>query len=180
MSIELIRRLYDYHRWANRCLFDVTIALGDELAARQVGTQFSYPTLGGMFRHLCGADALWLNRWKGTSPARPPGPHSPLLPELRPLWDAVEREQEAFLAGMTESDLVRIIEYRSPEGQSFRLPLGPLLHHVVNHATHHRSEIATMLTMVSGSPPDTGIAAYERQRAAAAGRVPVDRARAGS
>jgi uncharacterized damage-inducible protein DinB len=28
---------------------------------------------------------------------------------------------------------------------------------VPNHATHHRSEIATMLTMISGSPPDTGI-----------------------
>jgi hypothetical protein len=25
---------------------------------------------------------------------------------------------------------------------------------------HHRSEIATMLTMVSGSPPDTGLLTY--------------------
>ena len=32
--------------------------------------------------------------------------------------------------------------------------------HVPNHATHHRSEIATMLTMASGSPPDTGINSY--------------------
>jgi uncharacterized damage-inducible protein DinB len=31
---------------------------------------------------------------------------------------------------------------------------------VVNHATHHRSEIATMITLISGSPPDTGIATY--------------------
>jgi uncharacterized damage-inducible protein DinB len=38
--------------------------------------------------------------------------------------------------------------------------LGPLLQHVVNHATHHRSEVATMLTIVSGSPPDTGINTY--------------------
>jgi uncharacterized damage-inducible protein DinB len=28
---------------------------------------------------------------------------------------------------------------------------------VVNHATHHRSEIAAMLTIISGSPPDTGM-----------------------
>jgi uncharacterized damage-inducible protein DinB len=28
---------------------------------------------------------------------------------------------------------------------------------VANHATHHRSEIATMVTMLSGSPPDTGV-----------------------
>ena len=29
------------------------------------------------------------------------------------------------------------------------------------HATHHRSEIATMLTILSGSPPDTGINTWE-------------------
>ena len=38
--------------------------------------------------------------------------------------------------------------------------LGALLLHVVNHATHHRSEAATMITLISGSPPDTGINTY--------------------
>jgi uncharacterized damage-inducible protein DinB len=28
MSVELIRELYDYHRWANRRLFDVAAGLG--------------------------------------------------------------------------------------------------------------------------------------------------------
>jgi uncharacterized damage-inducible protein DinB len=40
-----------------------------------------------------------------------------------------------------------------------------MLLHVPNHATHHRSEIATMLTMVSGSPPDTGLMSYYREMA---------------
>jgi uncharacterized damage-inducible protein DinB len=31
---------------------------------------------------------------------------------------------------------------------------------VTDHGTHHRSEIATMLTMVSGSPPGTGLARF--------------------
>jgi len=162
MSIALIRGLYDYHRWANRRLFEVTGALGEELAAREVGSQFSCPTLAGMFGHLCGADALWLDRWKGASPPRPSGLQFSSFSELRRAWDAVEREQQAFIGGLTEGDLARIVEYRSPEGQQFRLPLGPLLHHVPNHATHHRSEIATMLTMISGSPPDTGIATWLR------------------
>ena len=29
--------------------------------------------------------------------------------------------------------------------------------HVVNHATHHRGEIAMMLTMLAGFPADTGL-----------------------
>ena len=40
------------------------------------------------------------------------------------------------------------------------MALGALLLHVANHATHHRSEIATMITLISGSPPDTGINTY--------------------
>jgi uncharacterized damage-inducible protein DinB len=39
-----------------------------------------------------------------------------------------------------------------------------LLLHVPTHAAHHRSELATMLTMVSGSPPDTGINSYYREK----------------
>ena len=50
------------------------------------------------------------------------------------------------------------------KGVTFRRPFGMLLLHVPNHATHHRSEIATMLTMVSGSPPDTGINSYYRAK----------------
>ncbi|TMQ23015.1 MAG: hypothetical protein E6K82_11910, partial [Candidatus Rokuibacteriota bacterium] len=57
----------------------------------------------------------------------------------------------------TDADLPRVIQYKNTQGQAFQAPLGQLMQHVANHATHHRSEIATMVTMLSGSPPDTGI-----------------------
>jgi uncharacterized damage-inducible protein DinB len=161
MSLELIHGLYDYHRWANRRLFAVTVLLGEDAAGRKIGSHFSYPTLRRMFTHVYGADWLWLNRWKGGSPT-PLSPSSiPSLAELRERWDALEKEQQAFLDALTEADLGRLVDYKNIDGKAYRVPLGPLLHHVPNHATHHRSEIATMLTMVSGSPPDTGRATYE-------------------
>jgi len=61
---------------------------------------------------------------------------------------------------LSAADYDRVIQYTGADGKQFRAPLGPPLQHVANHATHHRSEIATMLTMVSGSPPDTGLATY--------------------
>ena len=160
MSLELIRGLYDYHRWANHRLFDVATGLGEELAARDVGKQFSFPTIKRMFGHLYGADWIWLSRWKGVSPTTLPGAEFATLASIRAPWDDLEREQQAFVEALSPADLARVVEYKNTEGKSFRLTLWPLLQHVPNHATHHRSEIATMITIISGSPPDTGINSY--------------------
>jgi uncharacterized damage-inducible protein DinB len=82
------------------------------------------------------------------------------MAELRAGWDALEAEQRAFVEGLAEADLTRPVHYRNTEGKAFQVALGALLQHVVNHATHHRSEAATMITLISGSPPDTGVNTY--------------------
>ena len=69
MAVAMIRELYDYHRWANRRLFDVAAGLGDAVT-RDMGAHWSFPTLKGMFAHIYGADNVWLTRWKGSSPGR--------------------------------------------------------------------------------------------------------------
>ena len=157
MSVAMIRDLYEYHRWANRKLFDFAAALGEGTCARELGAQFSHSKVTRMFAHLYGADWVWLSRWKGTSPTTQPGAELPTMALVRDKWDALETEQKAFIDGLKDAELGRMVEYRNTEGKAFRVPLGPLLQHVANHATHHRSEIATMVTMLSGSPPDTGI-----------------------
>jgi uncharacterized damage-inducible protein DinB len=160
-ALDTIRGLYDYHWWANRRLYDVTAALGEDAAGRDVGPQFSHPTVRRMLAHLYGADALWLARWTGRPLTTIPGADITTLAELRRRWDAMEGEQRAFFGALTPADLARVVEYRNAEGKAFRLTLWPLLQHVANHATHHRSEIATMITMISSSPPDTGMATYQ-------------------
>jgi uncharacterized damage-inducible protein DinB len=158
MTIELIRELYDYHRWANRRLFDVAAALGDEVAGRAIGTQFSSPMLRGMFAHLYSTDWFYLQAWQRQPSTPAPGEGAQTLAELRRWWDDVESEQRRFIDALDEPRIARVID--TSTGKT----LGMLLVHVPNHATHHRSEIATMLTMVSGSPPDTGINSYYRAK----------------
>jgi uncharacterized damage-inducible protein DinB len=159
-ALDTIRGLYDYHRWANRRLYGVAAALGDEVVGRDVGPQFSYPTVRRMLAHLYGADAIWLARWTGQPLATIPGADITTLGELRRRWDDMEGKQQAFLRQLTPADLGRVVEYKNAEGKTFRVGLWPALQHVVNHATHHRSEIATMITMISGSPPDSGLVTY--------------------
>ena len=159
MATTLIRELYDYHRWANRRLFDVALGLGDAVT-KDMGKHWSVPTVKGMFTHLCAADEIWLARWTGTPPGRlPTDADFPTMADLRARWDRMEAEQRAFVDGLDEAALARPVTYKNASGE-LSAPLGPLLQHVVNHATHHRSELATMITLISGSPPDTGMATY--------------------
>ena len=160
MSSALIREHYDYHRWANRRLFDLASGLGDGVT-RDMGAHWSFPTLKGMFAHIYGADRVWLARWKGSSPSRLWGDADfASMAELRAGWDALEAEQRAFVEGLDEAALARPLDFKNTQGKEFKVALGALLQHVVNHATHHRSEAATMITLISGSPPDTGVNTY--------------------
>jgi uncharacterized damage-inducible protein DinB len=160
METTLIRELYGYHHWANRRLFEVAAGLGAEAAARDMGKHWSFPTLTGMFGHIYGADWLWLQRFKGVSPTSMPSGQFATLDALRAAWDTFETEQRAYVDGLTDADLGRVVTFKNAQGIEGRVPLAPLLQHVVNHATHHRSESAAMITLISGSPPDTGIATY--------------------
>jgi uncharacterized damage-inducible protein DinB len=159
-----IRHLYDYHWWANRRLFEVAFALGEETCRRDVGKQFSFPTLKGMLAHVYGADRIWFDRFAGAPPRRLPNDSDfASMADLRARWDDLEKTQRTFLERLTPAELSRTIEYTSAlfQNRPLALPLGGLLQHVANHATHHRSEAATMLTMLSGSPPGTDFVVYQ-------------------
>jgi uncharacterized damage-inducible protein DinB len=169
MELTLIRGLYGYHWWANRRLFDAAATLGEEGATEEIGKQFSMPTVKGMFAHILGADRIWLERWQGRTPARLPGDADfASMADLRKRWDAFEQEHRAYIEGLTAADLPRVIDYADTRGNRYSAPLWQMLQHVANHATHHRSEIATMLTMRGGSPPATDLILYQRLTAAQA------------
>src|SRR5207247_1735477 len=128
-SVGLLRGLYDYHWWANHRLFGPVRALGEETARREVGKQFSFPTLKGMFAHLYAADFIWLSRWQGVPTGRLMGDGDfATLAELRSRWDRLEGEQKAFVEGLTPADLDRVVSYKNTEGkalapgQSFSFP----------------------------------------------------------
>jgi uncharacterized damage-inducible protein DinB len=159
VSVAVVRTLYAHHHWANGVLLDATETLGEAAAARDVGAQFSEASLKRMFFHIFGVDTLWLARWHGVSPISVPDEPATLA-ELRERWARLEREQLRFVERLGAPDLDRVIDFRLLSGKAYRQPLGLLLHHVTDHGTHHRSEIATMLTMTSGSPPGTGLARF--------------------
>ena len=111
-ALDLIRDLYDYHWWANRRLFDAARKLGEEAAGRDLGKQFSFPTLRAMLGHIYAADWIWLERWQGRVPTALPQ-EFPTLAALREAWEPFEKAQRAFIGALAPADLTRIVEFKS-------------------------------------------------------------------
>ena len=161
MTPVLIRELYAYDRWANRLLLDVISAMPPGDTTRELGAHWSFPTLKGMFAHVLGAEIIWFSRFRGESPTRLLGDADFAdIPSLRAAFTTVEAEVQAFVDAVQPADLTRVVHYKNTRGDAFALPLGPLLQHVANHGTHHRSEASSMITQIQGSPPGTDLLFY--------------------
>jgi uncharacterized damage-inducible protein DinB len=55
--------------------------------------------------------------------------------------------------------------YRTTSGRPDAQPLWQILAHLFNHATHHRAEVAAMLTMLGHSPGDIDMIVFLRTHA---------------
>jgi uncharacterized damage-inducible protein DinB len=157
---EVIRPLVDYNYWANRRVLQAVEALGAEAYTRELGAEFSFPTLQGMLVHVMSAELIWLGRWRGLSPgAHEPAEAYPSVSALRERWTRAEADFQGYVRGQ---DLGQVIEGRNSAGQVFHLPLWQMVQHVVNHGTHHRSEAATMLTRLGRGPDALDLVVYYR------------------
>ena len=163
MTIDEARDLFAYSAWANTRIFDAAEALTAGQAVVTVAS--SFPSVRGTLAHVVGAEWIWLRRWLGDNPkAAPVWVAEASLPELRAHLAAVGSEREAYLAGLEEGDLERVVEYRRLSGEADAARLADLVRHVVNHSTYHRGQVVTQLRQVGASPPGTDFIAYVRSR----------------
>jgi len=148
------RQAYRYNRWANGRIFEVVLALGDDVVAREMGSSFT--SILETARHLVSGEWIWLRRWKGESPAGMPDRfRSAGIEGIREWWGEVAEEQNAFVAGLKETDLDVEIGYRNIKGDELAFPLWHMLRHVVNHSSYHRGQITTMIRQLGATAVGT-------------------------
>jgi uncharacterized damage-inducible protein DinB len=162
MQANDIRTLYEYNYWANERVLAVTTRLPGELYSAP--TRLSHGSLHGALVHTLTAEWIWLQRCQGASPARLfRAEEFPSLDDLRRRWQAEEQAMRAFLAGLGDQDLDRVIHYNTTGGLPMEQLLWQILVHVVNHGTQHRSEAAILLTDYGHSPGDLDFITFLRQ-----------------
>jgi uncharacterized damage-inducible protein DinB len=165
MNKTEILMLFDYSAWANRRILDAAEGLSQEQFTAPAG--LNYGSVRGTLVHILGAEMVWRMRCQeGVSPASLPGEDAfPTLAVLRARWEEAEQAWRAFLAGLTDGDLQRIVRYRTTKGVPGENPLWQLLLHVINHGTQHRAEAAITLTQHGCSPGDVDLIVFLRERA---------------
>src|SRR5438132_12131985 len=112
MTPEEVRNLYDYNAWANRRQMNAASALTPEQFTRPLGSSFS--SVRDTLAHIYGAEWIWLERFQGRSPsALPDVAQFRDVVSLREQWLEHEARLLAFVIGLTQSDLDRVIEYKT-------------------------------------------------------------------
>jgi len=162
-ALDLIYAAYAYNDWANRQVIGAVEAVGPAHFRESYGAS-SFDSLGNTLAHLLVAEMLWLHRWQQgpAHMAQPFDERSIELAELRAVWRRHQAQQATFLAALTTTQLATSVRYRSSAGVSYEQPLWRIILQPVNHGTHHRAEIADVLSRSGARAPWLDLIQYER------------------
>lgn len=156
---EQLASLFEYGAWSNQRLLAAAATLSEEQFTRKVLPGFGSVHL--TFVHLVGAEVLWLARWQGQSPKTIMSPRELLnVTAIRERWEELIEERRANLLSQDEASLAVTVHWTNMRGQSFALLRWQVILHCANHSTHHRGEVAAMLTELGHEPESTDLLEY--------------------
>ena len=150
--------LLTYHRWATLRVLEATEALSPQDFARDLKS--SHGGVRGTLAHLLGADAAWAGRLLGADPPFALPKEFTDVAALREPWLAVLDAYPDVLARLSPEDQ---IVYRNSAGPQ-QSSVAQIVRHVVNHGTHHRGQVVTMLRQLGAAAPNTDLIAFYRAR----------------
>lgn len=162
MRIAELQHLYDYNYWAAARVLYTASKLPD--GALSATAQMAHDSLLGTLAHALAGEIVWRARCQeGRSPAAlSTVKEFPDLGALRERWLAEEAAMRGYLAGLDDSGLDRVVQYRSTDAREHETPLWQILLHLVNHGTQHRGEAGAELTRLGFSPGDVDYMVYIR------------------
>lgn len=163
-AIEVIQSLYGYNRWVNERLLDLVEQVPEARTRESFGGSFD--TIQGTVAHVLQGEMHYYARCSGEpQPQRPAD--LPSIGEIRALWDEQDPKVQRFLGELGPDGPARTVRYTTRTGEVQEMPVWQIVLQMVNHGTHHRAELADMLTRVGLAPPATDYTVYCQEQARA-------------
>lgn len=146
--------LVEYNIWANhRVLLKAAKLTSAQLLSE---TSVSHHTIMGTLVHILDTQWYWRKgAQSGKLPTKTLTPKDfPTLLSMRCKWDEEDRLFLQYVKGLSQSKLNSSVTYNWLWARPRSRPLWHILQHIVNHGTHHRSEIGQVLAVLGQSPKD--------------------------
>lgn len=162
LSKEDAGRLLDYTVWANHRAMRAAATLSVDDFKRDLGS--SHGGVRGTLVHTMGAEWIWLERWKGVSPARPlDEAEFPDVMAVRERWTVIEGHRASWFESLREGALAETIRYSTLDRRSFESPLWQLVQHVANHSTYHRGQVVTLMRILGAKATASDMVMWDRE-----------------
>jgi uncharacterized damage-inducible protein DinB len=144
--------LFEYNDWANNLILKT-------LSEDKVFNQKAF----SLFSHITISQILWLNRIKKEKYEFKDFWQRLTLDELNKFNKKSFRDWKFFIKTLNEKELQTAVSYINSRGNSYENTLAQIMTHVINHATYHRAQIASLLRAENINPPLTDYIAFFRQ-----------------
>lgn len=154
MTLDEIRTLFDYNRWANARILSACRELSHDELTRDMRT--SHRSVRGTLVHTMWAEWIWFRRWLGESPKVVfPEEDYASVDVIETQWHDLDRERREFLSIITNDHLKRTFGYENLAGEHWEYSFESAMQHILNHSTYTRGQVTTLLRQLGRTPPTT-------------------------
>jgi uncharacterized damage-inducible protein DinB len=157
--VEQYRRWFEYEKDSHRKVLNSLETVPEE---RRHSEPFQKAL--GILGHIIAARRMWLYRF-GVSAERP----AHLFPTdvtRDNLWTelaVMERDWSGYLQGLSDSELQRVLVYKSIDGGWFRNLITDVLTQLHGHSLYHRGQVASLVRASGGEPVETDFIFWSRE-----------------
>lgn len=136
-----------YNLWATEILAGMLNNLTEEQWSKELVSSFS--TIKTTVYHIWDAQTIWLHRIKGGEVSVWPSTEFTGTKEecIKGLVQSAQNLVD-FFADKDNTFLEQKLHYKNMKMIQYTTPIEEIMFHTVNHATHHRGQIFTMLRQV--------------------------------
>lgn len=159
---ERYRRWFEYEKDAH-----AKVLASLETVPAEARRSEDYGKALGLLAHIVAARRLWLYRFEaaaeGPTTIEELFPKNVRLEDLSSQVASMHEAWTAYLAALGPSELDRVFEYESLEGDRYRNRVEDILTQLFGHSWYHRGQIAVLVRSLGGEPAVTDFVYWTRE-----------------